>query len=70
MDLRTAYREVLAGAGGGRPGDMQLLRLLQRSGPVWNELGHELSCQLLSCFIGNLQAGRPVSAAGAERRRG
>ena len=67
VDLRSAYREVLAG---GRPGDMPLMRLMQRSGPVWNELGHELGCQLLVSFISSLQATRPVSSGAGGREGG
>ncbi len=55
------YREALSGGGG--MAEMALLRLMQRTKPVWNELGYELCTQLLAAFVGSLQA-RPVRARG------
>ncbi|GIL73161.1 hypothetical protein Vretimale_4755 [Volvox reticuliferus] len=54
-DVRQAYREVLAP---GRLSDMHLLRLMQRTGPVWADLGQELSAQLLAAFTSSLQQAR------------
>ncbi|GLI69092.1 hypothetical protein VaNZ11_013637 [Volvox africanus] len=54
-DVRQAYREVLAS---GRLSDMPLLRLMQRTGPVWGDLGSELSAQLLAAFMASLQQAR------------
>lgn len=61
-DVRAMYREALSGGGG--MAEMALLRLMQRTKPVWNELGYELCTQLLAAFVGSLQA-RPVRAASA-----
>ncbi|GLC51195.1 hypothetical protein PLESTB_000476100 [Pleodorina starrii] len=54
-EARQAYREVLAG---GRLSDMQLLRLMVRTGPIWGDLGPELSAQLLAAFTASLQQAR------------
>ncbi|GIL42828.1 hypothetical protein Vafri_679 [Volvox africanus] len=54
-DVRQAYREVLAS---GRLSDMPLLRLMQRTGPVWGDLGSELAAQLLAAFTASLQQAR------------
>ncbi|EFJ51921.1 hypothetical protein VOLCADRAFT_86913 [Volvox carteri f. nagariensis] len=54
-DVRQAYREVLAA---GRLSDMHLLRLMQRTGPIWADLGPELSSQLLAAFTASLQQAR------------
>ncbi|KXZ56846.1 hypothetical protein GPECTOR_1g763 [Gonium pectorale] len=55
FDVRQAYCEALAA---GRAGDMHLLRLMQRTGPVWNELGYDVSCQLLVAYTAILQHSR------------
>ncbi|GFR41107.1 hypothetical protein Agub_g1752 [Astrephomene gubernaculifera] len=54
-DVRQAYREALSG---GRLSDMHLLRLMQRTGPVWHQLGHHLASQLLGAFTASLQQAR------------
>ncbi len=38
------------------PSELQLLRLMARTGPCWNELGHELSCRLLGALTDALAA--------------
>lgn len=53
VDLQAAYAAALAGS----RGNMHLLRLIQRTGPVWEQLQQETALQLLRVFIQNVQVG-------------
>lgn len=61
-ELRRSYAEALDGDKGDGV-HLHLLRLMQRTGPVWNELGHAVCLRLLGAFIACLQ-GKAVRAGG------
>eukprot|EP00775_Hariotina_reticulata_P011340 gene11340-11489_t len=50
-DLDLAYADALRG----EKGDVHLLRLIQKTGPVWGQLSPKTSCDLLAVFIRNVR---------------